>query len=88
MIYAVHLFCYSALKTGREKGGRWCPSQSHGLAGREKHEEKTNLESKEKERVAIITTAQLLFNFVSCLSFVPPIHLVKVQDLSFFVCGL
>lgn len=41
MIFAVHLFCYSALKTGREGRGREVSSiPVHGLAGREKVEEK------------------------------------------------
>lgn len=50
MTFAVHLFCYSALKTGREgrgEGGVVHPGFC-GLAGGEKHEEKSNFE-KEKQ---------------------------------------
>lgn len=52
MIFAVHLFCYSALKErkGGKREGRCRPSQFRGLAGREKHGEKQTWNQKGKER--------------------------------------
>lgn len=77
---------------GREEGGRCRPSQFHGLAGREKQLKKQTwilkktTKKKQTERAAIITTTLLLFNFVSCLSFVPP--LIWWKSRIFFIFDL
>lgn len=81
MIFAVHLFYYSALREeGREEGGKVSSVPVSRSSWQGKTWRKANLESKRKrkkekktERAAIVTTTLLLFNFVSCLSFVPPL---------------
>lgn len=82
MVFAVHLFCYSTLQTGREEGWRCRPSQFHVQAGREKHEEKQGW--KKKKRQSEQPSLPPLFYCSTLFLEYPlsPTHLVKVQDLS------
>lgn len=76
MIFAVHLFNYSALKTGREGRGRevlTIPVSQSSWQDLKKEEKTKHSESKgkkTKQKQAAIITTLLLFSFVSHLSFV------------------
>lgn len=97
MIFAVHLFNYSALKTGREGRGREVltipVSQSSWQdfflkkEKKPKHSEskgKKERKRNKQEQAAIITTL-LLFSFVSHLSFVSSLIGCKSRIRGFFL---